>query len=374
MTYNWQQPDWGQFTFDAHALEEVLTAYLEASSRLLGMLKALPASVAMEFNVETIAREALGSSATDGEVLDSRNVLAAIRNKLGLNSKPENVHDLRAIGLCEMLVDARKSFEQPLSASLLFKWHRQLLSYRQDLASVGHWRQGKEAVAILSGPIARQRKHFEAPPSFRVPPMMDQFIQWFNSSSEWPAMQKRGAAIRAAIAHLYFESIHPFESGNGRIGRALAEKALAQGLGLPAPFSLSKTIASDREGYFRALEKAQRKNELTSWVQYFATSLLKAISDAEHLAAFIVSKTRFLEKYSANLNERQLYVVHKMLEEGNDEAGIGMNARRYCSITGASKATATRDLQMLHRIGALKQHGSGRSTGYSLNIGLQGDL
>jgi Fic family protein len=218
---------------------------------------------------------------------------------------------------------------------------------------------------IVSGAMGKERIHFEAPPSADVPELMAGFIEWFNKIAGLGGDGKF-PPVRAALAHLWFESIHPFEDGNGRIGRAIAEKALSQGLGAPVPFSLSRAIESDKKAYYHALEHAQRSNEVTAWLEYFVPMTLVALNKAEKEIVFIVRKAKFFDRFRDTLNDRHLKALRRMLEAGPDGLQGGMNARKYSGITGASKATATRDLQYLRQIGAMVAVGGGRSTRYEL--------
>lgn len=368
MRYNWQQDNWGKFTFDLSAVESHLLLYTEKTAHLTGMLRALPEHLRSEAVVNLMTAEALKTSEIEGEFIQREDVMSSIRNNLGLNPVPEIVHDLRAIGLGQMMTEVRKTFAEPLNHNDLFLWHRLLLSYRQDLQAIGQWRQHAEPMQIVSGPMGRQRVHFEAPPSQAVPGMMEEFFAWFNRPLTGQEAGNRNAPVRTAIAHIYFESIHPFEDGNGRIGRAIAEKALSQGLGAPAPFSLSSAIESDKKAHYAALERGQQSNDLTLWLEYFVPTVLTAVEQAENFIVFIIRKARFFDRFRDQLNERQSKAILRMFAEGPAGFSGGMNARKYCGITGVSKATATRDLQFLQQIGALLPTGSGRSTRYELNL------
>jgi Fic family protein len=219
---------------------------------------------------------------------------------------------------------------------------------------------------VVSGRIDRPTVHFEAPPSDRLPAEMARFLRWFNDTAPGEPSSIPHAPVRSALAHLYFETLHPFEDGNGRIGRALAEKALSQGLGRPALLSLSRAIEARRREYYEALQSAQRSNETTAWVRWFAGIVLEAQQDAENRIRFVLRKSRFFQRYERDLNERQLKAVRRMFEAGPEGFVGGMNARKYTALTGASKATATRDLQHLAQLGALVPTGGGRSTRYEL--------
>ena len=196
---------------------------------------------------------------------------------------------------------------------------------------------------------------------------MDNFLSWFNKTTP-NQDQSIHPVIRSGIAHLWFESIHPFEDGNGRVGRAVAEKALAQDVGEPLPFSLSIIIESRRKEYYSALEKAQRSNEITAWLVFFTSIIFQAMADAETRVRFVIRKARFLARFASQLNERQYKAILRMFDAGPVGFEGGMNTRKYMGITRASKATATRDLQELVQLGALVPKGQGRGTRYELSI------
>jgi Fic family protein len=217
---------------------------------------------------------------------------------------------------------------------------------------------------VISGGMGREIVHFEAPPSSQVSTEMQSFIDWFNQS----LATIKNPVLRSAIAHLYFESIHPFEDGNGRIGRAISEKALAQGMGRPVLLSLYRTIEKDKKAYYEALKLAQRSNEITPWLAYFATMARDAQVQAEEEVRFTIRKTQFFDQLQDQLNERQLRVIKRMLAEGPQGFEGGMSAKKYMAIAKTSKATATRDLHDLSERGIFIVVGSGRSTRYQLEI------
>lgn len=271
--------------------------------------------------------------------------------------------DKRAKGVADLILAVRNDLLKPLITQTLFDWHSMLMKASSGI-QIGKWRKHDEPMQIVSGAMGREVVHFEAPPSNIISTEMNGFIAWFNASQN--IIKK--PILRAAIAHLYFESIHPFEDGNGRIGRAVAEKALSQSIGHPVLFSLSKAIEGDKNNYYAALKAAQRSNEITDWINYFVKTVLGAQIDAEQEIEFTLKKTKFFDKYKDVLNERQNKVVREIMEEGYQGFEGGMNARKYVSLTGASKATATRDLQDLVLKGVFKPIGGGRSTKYEINI------
>ena len=197
---------------------------------------------------------------------------------------------------------------------------------------------------------------------------MKKFIQWFNSTAPGEVNEIGPAPLRSALAHLYFESIHPFEDGNGRIGRALSEKALSQGIDQPVIMSLSKTIEANKKSYYEELKSAQRKQDVSSWISFFSGVCLKAQNEAERQIHFTLRKSKFLDRFAGKMNKRQARVVQRMFEEGPGGFEGGMNARKYISITKTSKATATRDMRRLLEMGVFEVEGRGRSTRYALAL------
>lgn len=364
MIYNWQQKDWTNFKYDLSKLEELQTQYLEKTSFLKGQISTFSEEEKLELMIRQMATEALKTSEIEGEFILRSDIRSSIQNNLGLNPKKVPVHDLRAIGIAKMMGLVRDNYRQPLTETELFNWHNAMLSYRKDIP-VGNWRKHADPMQIVSGALGRERIHFIAPPSDQVPEMMKKFIDWFNVDSDLEKSQP----IRAAIAHLWFESIHPFEDGNGRIGRAISEKALAQGLGMLPIFSISQAIESDKKSYYKALEEAQQSNEITNWLIYFLNVFLRAVEEAEAEISFTVLKGKFYSKFNSQLNARQQKAIRRMFAAGHEGFEGGMNAKKYIGITGASRATATRDLQLLAQMGAFVQVGSGRSTRYQLNLG-----
>jgi Fic family protein len=261
------------------------------------------------------------------------------------------------------MVTVRRTWQERLTKETLFSWHRMLMKGERRVL-VGNWRKHQEPMRVVSGAIGHEKVHYEAPPSEQVPKEMATYIQWFNGR----AHEIKQAPVRSALAHLYFESIHPFEDGNGRIGRALAEKALSQGLKRPSLLSLSRTIEHHKKAYYGALEKAQKSADVTDWIHYFVGMALDAQIATEKQVGFILSKTKFFDLHKDQLNDRQSRVIQRMLAEGPAGFEGGMNARKYISIAKTSKATATRDLQALVEIGVFIPIGDGRSTRYELNL------
>ncbi|MBU6432271.1 MAG: Fic family protein [Nitrospirae bacterium] len=366
MTYNWQQNDWPEFRYDLSGIQDDLFAFAEKTGHASGLLKGLTADAQAETSIEMMVVEAIKTSAIEGELLSRKDVMASIRNNLGLAPEAPG-GDKRAAGAAALMIDIRNSFAAPLSENMLFDWHRMIMRGHRHIAA-GQWRTHADPMQVVSGPVGHERVHFEAPPSSRVPAEMTRFIQWFNDTAPGGNWEIRKAPVRSAVAHLYFESIHPFEDGNGRIGRALSEKALSQGLGRPALLSLSRAIETNRKQYYEALQEGQQSNEITPWVTWFVNVVLEALIQAEEQIEFTLKKTRLFDRWRDQLNDRQMQILRRMLDEGPTGFEGGMSAKKYMVITGASKATATRDLQDLADKGIVVPAGGGRSIHYKINL------
>ena len=268
MKWNWQRPDWPKFSWDAARLRKVEEHFLLQSGVVTGIFKHLGAEDRDQLTVDAISTEALTTSEIEGEILDRASVQSSIRKQFGLESDNRKVKPAEQ-GIAEMMVDLYRSFAEPLSEERLLAWHRTLMKGRLDLKDIGKYRSGHEPMQVISGALYDPRVHFEAPPSSTVPKEMARFVKWFNRSGPAGA-EPLPALTRAGIAHLYFESIHPFEDGNGRIGRAISEKSVAQSLGHPTLTALAATILIRRKAYYRELEAANKHSEIGPWLAWFA--------------------------------------------------------------------------------------------------------
>ena len=363
MTYNWQQLDWPDFRYGLAAVEADLRHFAEHAGRVGGLLHGLSETDQNDAFVEVMIAEAMKSSAIEGEALSRPDVKSSVRLRLGLDASAPASVDEPSAGAAELMVLVRQEWDRPLDQEMMFSWHRALMKGNTRV-KVGAWRTHEEPMQVISGAVGKEKLHFEAPPSAKVPEQMAAFLRWFNDSGKPPP----AAPVRAALAHLYFESIHPFEDGNGRLGRAVAEKALSQGLGRPATISLSRTIEANRKQYYDALERAQRSNEVTEWISYFVPTVVAAQRDAVDLVTFVLDQAKLFDRLRDQLSERQTKVLKRMLADGPGGFEGGLNARKYISLTKVSKATATRDLQQLVKLGALVPVGAGRSARYEVNL------
>ncbi len=367
--YNWQQNDWPQFTFSLDAVEDELQIFTEKVGRVSGIFDGLPEETKQDVLVEIILAEAIKTSEIEGEYPSRKDVLSSIRKNLGLLYDTENSKDKSAVGLGELMIDARKTYKDVLMEEKLFAWHKMLLGENKRV-SVSQWRYHEEPMKVISGALGKEKVHYEAPPSSKVPEEMKRFIQWFNDTAPGGKLEIKKAPVRSAIAHLYFESIHPFEDGNGRIGRAIAEKALSQTIGRPVLLSLSRTIEASKKLYYDTLEQAQQSNEISPWIVYFIKTTLQAQTEAAEQIEFTLKKTKFFDRFKDKLNDRQIMVIRRMMEEGTKGFEGGMNARKYIGIAKTSKATATRDMQQLVELGVfiLAGKAGGRSTSYQVDL------
>ena len=365
MTWNWQQPDWPEFTYDAAALEPLEKRFLLRSGEFIGAFKHIGPDDRDTLKIELISDEALKTSEIEGEILNRDSVQSSLRQQFGLGTDKRHVPPAER-GIAEMMVDLYRGFADPLTHETMFAWHNMLMSGQQGIQVIGGYRTHAHPMQVVSGAINNPKVHFEAPPSSRMKEEMDAFVAWFNKTAP-DAEHPLPALTRAGIAHLYFVSVHPFEDGNGRIGRALAEKSLAQNLGQPSLIALAYTIERGRKAYYTALERDNKETETTEWLTYFGETILQAQGNTIKRIDFYVAKAKLYERLRGQLNERQEKVVARMFREGIDGFKGGLSAENYINIAKTSRATATRDLQDLVAKGALTKTGELRHTRYHLN-------
>lgn len=366
MPWNWEQADWPNFRYEAEALGALESRFLRQTGELCGAVKHLSHDDKQTLTVTLISDEALKTSEIEGEFLNRDSLQASIRRQFGLQTDHRRIPPAEQ-GLAEMMVNLYETFNDPLSHETLFDWHTALTRGRRDLAELGGYRKQADPMQVISGPIHAPVIHFEAPPSCRLTSEMDRFVIWFNASGP-TGSRPLSALTRAGIAQLYFVSIHPFEDGNGRLGRALSEKALAQGVGQPTLIALSQTIERDNKAYYAALATANHDNEITSWLRYFAQTVLEAQACSVNRIEFLIEKAKFHERFRGAFNARQEKVIARLFEEGPNGFTGGLSASKYIRIAATSHATATRDLTDLVEKQALKKTGQLKGTRYTLNI------
>jgi Fic family protein len=364
--WNWQQPDWPDFAYDADSLAERERRFLLQSGEFLGALRHVGEGDRDLLKIELLRDEALKTSEIEGEILDRANMQASLLHQFGLGAPSARVEAAER-GIAEMTVELYRSFAAPLGEKALLDWHRMLMGGNRTIEVVGGYRAHAEAMQVVSGSAHKPTIHFEAPPSRSVPREMRAFVKWFNDTAP-DGRHPLPSLTRAGIVHLHFVSIHPFEDGNGRIARALSEKALAQSLRQPSLLALAYTIERKRRAYYLALEKANKSNEISDWLTYFADVVLEAQANTIRRVEFYIAKACFYDRLRDRLNERQAKVIARLFREGVDGFEGDLSAENYISITRTSRATATRDLQDLVEKGALMRSGTLRHTRYALNI------
>jgi|CXWL01.1.fsa_nt_gi Fic family protein len=369
MRWNWQQSDWPEFTWDESRLSKAEERFLLGGGQFLGTVKHLTSDDRDQIAVEAMSNEAITTSEIEGELLNRDSVQSSIRRQLGLATDHRRVQPAEQ-GISEIMVDLYRNHAKPLDDRVLFSWHRMVTKGRADLHDIGRYRTHTEPMQVVSGAVYEPTIHFEAPPSGRVSKEMRRYLAWFEATA--PKGRKPLPVLtRAGIAHLYFESIHPFEDGNGRIGRAVAEKVLAQGLGQPSLTAIAATMLAHRKAYYAALEAANKQNEITAWLGWFAGISLEAQQRTLAQVEFVLDKAKLLNRYRDALNARQLTVLLRVLREGPEGFKGGLSAGNYAKIAKASPATTTRDLGEMVERGALARTGDKRHTRYHLPIPLR---
>ena len=366
MTWNWQNKNWPQFIYNEGDFKEYELKFFEKAGVLYGSLQHVDEGEQETLTVNLISEEAYKTSEIEGEILNRDSIHSSIRRQLGLQVDHRSVQPAEQ-GIAEMMVDLYRNYKTPLVQNGLCLWHKMLTNGRRDLQDIGRYRTHDDPMQIVSGPIGGSTIHFEAPPSKDVSKQMAIYIHWFNSTNKGNA-NELPPLIRSAIAHLYFESIHPFEDGNGRIGRAISEKSLSQSLGKPTLIALSHTIQDHKKDYYEALEKNNRDLEISDWIAYFCKMVLEAQSFTQKTINFVIEKGKFYKRFEDQINERQAKVIERIFQEGIKGFDGGLSAKNYQTISGAPSATATRDLTRLVEIGAFTKIGELKGTRYHLNI------
>ncbi len=366
MLWNWQLPDWTRFSFDDARLRDAEARFLKGAGVIVGSMYHLDGDARQGIVIELISQEMVDSSAIEGEILDRVSVQSSLARQLGFATDARRSNPAEA-GAAELMAGLYRHYADPLTDRLLFDWHDMLMNGRRDLANIGSYRTHVDPMQIVSGALHARRVHFEAPPSDRVQGEMARYAAWFNDSAPQGAAPMPAIA-RAAIAHLWFETIHPFEDGNGRLGRAIAEKALAQSLEAPTLTALATIINRHKKAYYAQLHQASQTNRIDAWMGWFADIVLEAQARTIESIRFLIEKTRLLDRLRDRMNARQEKALIRMMAQGPDGFDGGLSAHNYRTITDAASATATRDLAELVELGALERVGERRYARYHLTI------
>ena len=368
MRWIWQQSDWPDFHYDKRMLEDRDIAFRINSERLTGRFEALPMAYQEDATIDLMLSEAIKTSAIEGEELDRESVRSSLLSLITSDTLPD-ISDQKAAGAASLLVDVRKNWQAPLTHDLLGKWRSMAVPEQRYTSIVrGAYRNDPSPMRIVSGPYGREKVHYEAPPAVRVPDEMARLLGWYNQSSPLNGDQKIPGIARAGIAHLWLEVIHPFDDGNGRVGRAIADHALSQSLGYPTTACLATAIEGDKKSYYQQLEKASRGSlDINGWLDYFSDTVIKAQEIAREEVDFVLAKTRFYETYGDQLNDRQAKIVSRVFAEGRKGFEGGITTKKYEAITKCPNRTASRDLSDLVAKGIIiPLPGGGRTTRYEL--------
>jgi Fic family protein len=364
-TYIHQRKDWPRFRWSGKAFARRLAAVRHKQGRLFGRMEALGFGLRAEATLRTLTEEVLKSSEIEGEILDREQVRSSIARRLGMDIGALAPADRHVEGVVEMIVDATEHYEAPLTEERVFAWHAALFpTGRSGMTkiAVGAWRKhASDPMQVISGPAGRERVHYQAPSAKSLRKEMRAFLDWFNRDIDIDPV------LKSAVAHLWFVTIHPFDDGNGRIARAIADQALARSEHSAQRFySMSAQIRKERKAYYDVLEATQKADlDITSWLEWFLDCLGRAIDDAETILAAVLAKARFWEKHAgASFNVRQRTVINRLLDgfEGK------LTSSKWAKLTKSSQDTALRDIDDLIQRGVLKKDAAGgRSTSYSLS-------
>lgn len=368
MSTIWQLKSWPRMTWKSEALLPLLGKARLAQGDLLGRVRRLGFELGEKAQADVLTEEAITTSAIEGERLNRQAVRSSVARHLGLSSVGLGPATRSVDGLIEVLLNATQNYQEALTAGRLKGWHASLFPTGYSglhKIRVGEWR-GHEPMRVVSGPVGKEKIHYEAPPGERVRKEMKQFLSWWELESK-----QTDGLLRAGLAHFYFVTIHPFEDGNGRIARALTDMALAQDEKLGVRYySLSSQIMEEREDYYRVLEKSSKTDgvDVTDWLVWFLKCYQRAIERSDTILEHVLAKADFWQRHAQTImNERQKKVLNRLLDAGEGGFQGGLTTRKYVSMAKVSRATAFREISELVEKGILTENpAKGRSASYGL--------
>jgi Fic family protein len=359
--YIYQYSNWPDFTWDEKEIQVILGKVRHLQGKIFGQVSALGFSVKEETMLTTLTLDVLKSSEIEGEMLNYEQVRSSIARRLGLDYAGMTYPDRNVEGVVEMMLDATQNYQKPLDKDRLFSWHAALFpTGRSGMFKIdaGCYRKGE--IQVVSGPMGKEKVHYQAPPPGQVKYEMDRFLEWFNSET------KIDLVIKSAVAHFWFIIIHPFDDGNGRIARAVSDLLLARSDNSSQRFySLSNQILSERKIYYETLQKVQYKDgEITEWISWYLNCLYRALKNTEQTVEKVLYKADFWDKHKdTELNSRQRLMLNKLLDGFTGK----LKTSKWAKITKCSQDTALRDIKDLIEKDILRQEESGgRSTNYEL--------
>lgn len=361
--YLWEQEDWPRVTWNEELLATLLATVAHEQGRMQGQMEALGFDLRAEAQLSTLTDDVVKSSDIEGEHLDTNQVRSSIARRLGLNIAGLVEADRKVEGIVEMTIDATSNFDAKLDEERLFAWHAALFpTGRSGMVriNVGQWRDDRGGpMQVISGPMGREKVHFQAPPASRVVVEMDKFLRWFEKPNDLHPL------FGAGLAHLWFLTVHPFDDGNGRIARAIADMALARSEQSSQRFySMSSQICRERNDYYRILEWTQKGTmNITQWMEWFLGCLLRSIRLSRETLDHVLTKAKYWSRFATEpLNQRQIKVLNRLFDgfEGK------LTSSKWAKIAKCSHDTATRDINdLIQRGGLRKNPAGGRSTSYS---------
>jgi Fic family protein len=363
----WKRPGWPKFTWNEPRVLAALAVARKNQGQLLGAVRMLDPTLSTEAMAQVLVEEAVKTSAIEGETLDPNPLRSSVARRLGLPTAGLPPAARHVDGLVQSLLDATQGHDRPLTAERLFGWQAAL--FPEGYSGIHRIRtgalRGREPMRVVSGPVGRERIHFEAPPRTELERELDAFLTWFNARADG-----MDGLVRAGVAHLWFVTVHPFEDGNGRLARAITDMALAQDENQPRRFySLSAQLMAQRAQYYDVLEHTQRGDlNVTDWLVFFLEQVANACVAADDVVAATFAKARFwLANAGVELNERQRKVLNRLLDAGPDGFEGGMTNRKYTSLAKTSRQTASRELADLVIKGCLVSlNAGGRSSAYRI--------
>ncbi|MBI1330188.1 MAG: DUF4172 domain-containing protein [Alphaproteobacteria bacterium] len=370
-TYIHDLPNWPEFHWDAEKITERLASVRHRQGRLVGRMEALGFTLRAEAQLETLTEEVIKSSEIEGESLERDQVRSSIARRLGMDIGALTPADRNVEGVVEMMLDATQNYGRLVDDERLFAWHAALFpTGRSGMTKIktGAWRgDAAGPMQVVSGAIGHERVHYEAPEASRLDTEISAFLHWFNDR------QPVDLVLKAGIAHLWFVTIHPFDDGNGRIARAIADLMLARSEKCPQRFySMSAQIREERKAYYDILEATQKGDlDITAWLDWFLGCLGRAFDGAEAILAAVMKKARFWEVHAGqSFNDRQRLVINRLLNGFQGK----LTSSKYAQLAKCSQDTALRDIDDLLKRGVLsKEPGGGRSTSYALSNAMQND-
>ncbi len=362
----YEQKGWPKFTWDKAGLAQKLAEVRYQQGRLLGRMEGLGFKLRKEASLDNLTMDVVKSSAIEGEKLDEQEVRSSIGRRLGLDFAGMVEASRHVEGVVELMLDATQRYSEPLTDERLFNWHAALFPTGRSgmyKITVGGWRTDENGrMQVVSGPVGREKVHYEAPVAKQLDTEMRSFLEWFEGDSNTDQV------VKAGLAHFWFVTVHPFDDGNGRTARAIADLALARADCTADRFySMSSQIEKERKEYYLQLERQQTSSlDVTGWLEWFQGCLGRAIQAAEENVSVVLEKSEFWERVNRQpVNDRQKKVLNRMLDNFKDH----MSTSKYAKMAKCSNDTALRDIQELLKRGILLQNpGGGRSTSYRLAV------